>query len=85
MAHLKSVTCLDGFRVRVLFHDDSERVIDLEPYLVGPIFAPLRRDPRLFRAVRVDPESETLSWPNGADICPDVLYHGRRPVAWDRS
>jgi hypothetical protein len=56
-------------------------VLDLEPYLRGPIFEPIRGDPAFFRTVRVDPELGTIVWPNGADIDPDVLYHNR-PPAW---
>ena len=41
---------------------------------------PLRRDTRLFRSVRVDPELGTIVWPNGADICPDTLFLGLGPV-----
>ena len=81
MVRVRKVTPLEGFLIRLEFTDGSERTIDLESYLKGPIFEPLRRDPALFRSVRVDDELGTIVWPNGADICPDVLLHGRTPVA----
>lgn len=37
------------------------------------IFAPLLQDD-YFRQVRVNTELGTVVWPNGADLCPDVLY-----------
>ena len=67
--------------LRLEFTDGSERTLDMEPYLKGPIFEPLKRDLALFRSVRVDEELGTIVWPNGADICPDVLVHERTPVA----
>jgi hypothetical protein len=74
---------MDGFSVRLGFTDGTERTLDLDPYLRGPVFEPLRADPKLFGAVRVDPELGTIVWPNGADICPDVLHGGRTPAAWE--
>ena len=47
--------------------------LDLEVELWGPVFEPLRQDPRLFRTVRVDAGLGTIVWPNGADLDPDVL------------
>jgi hypothetical protein len=44
---------------------------DVSSLMVGPIFAPLRTNPEMFRQVHVD--DGTLVWPNGADLCPDVL------------
>jgi hypothetical protein len=85
LVRIAAVAPLNGFRVRVDFTDSSEREVDLEPYLRGPIFEPLRRDRTLFAAVQVDPVLRTLVWPNGADIDPDVLYHGRRPASWAES
>jgi hypothetical protein len=55
------------------FEDGTEQVIDFEPVLEGEIFAPLR-DPELFRQVTIDPEADTLVWPNGADFDPATLY-----------
>ncbi len=48
--------------------------LDLEVELWGPVFEPLRQDPRLFRTVRVDAGLGTIVWPNGADLDPDVLH-----------
>jgi hypothetical protein len=76
---VRAVKPLEGLRVHVVFTDGSERDIDLDPYLRGPVFEPIRRSPKLFASVYVDPESETLTWPNGADIDPDVLYYDGNP------
>jgi hypothetical protein len=70
-----------GFRVRFYFTDQSERIIDLQPYLHGPIFEPLRSDPAAFRSFHIDARAGTIVWPNGADIDPDVLYRGLKS-AW---
>jgi hypothetical protein len=80
MASVRAVRCLHDFVVELIFADATRKVLDLEPMLRGPIFEPLRRDPRFFRTVRVDPELGTIVWPNGADICPDTLYLGYAPA-----
>jgi hypothetical protein len=67
--------------VRVEFEDGTEREIDLEQYLHGPIFEPIRGDPAVFRAVRL--EGGVLTWDNGADIDPDVMYHNLAPVSME--
>ena len=69
--HVLRLTCSDG----------SVRDVDVGPLLHGPIFEPMRTDPREFRKVTVDSAWGTVVWPNGADICPDVLVGGRKP-AW---
>jgi hypothetical protein len=68
-----SFESLAPYTLRVHFEDGSEQTIDFEPVLVGEIFAPLR-DPELFRQVTLDPEVQTLVWPNGADFDPSTLY-----------
>ncbi len=81
LIRVQSVQPLTALMVRVRFTDGTTREIDLTPYMQGPVFEPIRRQPELFRAVRV--EYGALTWPNGADIDPDVLYHGGTP-AWAR-
>lgn len=75
------VQALEGYRLRVAFTDGTERVIDVERFLRGPVFEPLKSDRALFEAVRVDTDLGTVIWPNGADIDPDVLYGTHEP-AW---
>jgi hypothetical protein len=62
------------YRLYLRFEDGVEGMIDLGPVLsFRGVFAPLR-DPAYFAQVRVDRESGTVVWPNGADLDPDVLY-----------
>ena len=79
-ARVFSVEPREGFRLSLVFDDGSTREVDLADELWGPMFAPLRSNPELFRQVRVDAELGTIVWPNGADMDPDVL-HGDFPAA----
>ena len=79
LVRVQSVKPRERFMVDVHFTDGSQREINLEPYLQGPIFETIRHDPSMFRSMQV--EEGTITWPNGADIDPDVLYLGLAP-AW---
>jgi hypothetical protein len=69
-----------GFVVWVRFNDGSEGEVDLSNELDGPMFEPLK-DPEVFAQVRLDPDTHTLVWPNGADLAPEFLYkHARVPT-----
>jgi hypothetical protein len=82
MLRIKTVDVLEGFTVRLGLSDGTEKTVDLDAYLRGPIFEPLRRDAALFRQVYVDEELGTIVWPNGPDIDPDVLILERTPESW---
>ena len=84
---------VDGpYVLRVQFDDDSERVINFEQVLAGELYAPLL-DPVLFNQVSIDPEIQTLGWPNGADFDPAMLHDWplyekdliARAKKWERS
>jgi hypothetical protein len=71
---------ISGYVLRIKFRDGTEGEIDLEPELVGPVFEPLK-DPEQFKLFRVDPELQTLVWPNGADFAPEFLHQHVRVTA----
>jgi Protein of unknown function (DUF2442) len=77
LLRIVSVKPLEGYRVQLRLTDGSTIERDIGVLLVGRVFDELRRDPALFRAVGV--EAGTLVWPNGADLCPDVVIWGGPP------
>lgn len=81
LVRIQAVEVLQGFHVRLEFTDGTHKQVDLEPYLRGPVFEPIRNDPVMFRSVKVDQRMGTIVWDNGADVDPDVLYYDLRP-AW---
>ncbi len=68
------------YKLRLTFGDDSVREVDLEPYLDGEVFAPLK-DINYFKTVRLNPDIDTIVWANGADYAPEFLYEISVPVA----
>lgn len=60
--------------LRLEFDDGATQTIDFSPILFGNIFGPLR-DLSLFQQVSIDPDFETLVWPNGADFDPATLRY----------
>jgi len=54
LVRVRVVEPLDRFRVRLEFEDDTQKEVDLEPYLHGPIFQPIRSDPVVFRSMKVE-------------------------------
>lgn len=79
LVRVRAVEPLDGFKVHLEFEDGKRKVIDLEPFLWGPIFETMRKKQSIFRSVKV--VGGTIAWENGADIDPDVLYYDLKP-AW---
>ena len=72
MLQVTDVQPLEPYRLRVSFSDGAVREVDCEFLLHGTLGEPLR-DPVYFRQVRVDPESRTITWPNGLDPAPELL------------
>jgi Protein of unknown function (DUF2442) len=80
---ITAVEVIEDHVVQLRFEDGSQRTVDLEPYLRGPVFERIRTDPEFFASVRVDRDAGTIVWPNGADLAPDTLYTGRASARMD--
>ena len=77
---VKEVERLDGCRLQLTFHNGERREVDVAALVpFDGVFAELHDD-AYFRQVRVVPDVGTIVWPNGADLCPDVLYERSQPV-----
>jgi hypothetical protein len=74
------VRVLARYVVELTFDDGAVKVLDLEDWLVGPAFQAVRDDYTAFCAVRVNTESGTIEFPNGADLSPAALYLRAKPA-----
>jgi hypothetical protein len=68
---VKDVKPLSDYKLLLTFENDEKRYFDVSPYLDFGIFSELR-DVSIFNAVSV--KFDTIEWPNGADLDPEVLY-----------
>ncbi len=68
-----SFEIIAAYTLCVCFDDNTTQTINFWPILTGELYRPLR-DLTLFNQVRIDPEVDTLIWPNGADFDPATLH-----------
>lgn len=63
------------YLLELSFNDGTTGEVDLKERVVdrGGLFAALE-NLTFFQQVAVDQEAGTIFWPNGVDLCPDVLY-----------
>jgi hypothetical protein len=83
MRDVVEVSPAGGCRLRLAFDNGDVRIVDIS--LLTPfegVFQPLR-DPAYLARVSVNPDIGTIVWPNGADLCPDVLYERSLPAGAD--
>ncbi|UDY34024.1 DUF2442 domain-containing protein [Dermatobacter hominis] len=74
-----AVKVLARYVVELTFDDGFVGVVDLEGWLRGSAFEPVRADYANFLAVRVNSDSGTIEFPNGADLSPSALYLAAKP------
>lgn len=70
---VKKVEYVNGYKLRLYFNDRKVKIVDLKNMLkkAKNMLLPLV-DIEYFKKVTCD--GTTLCWPNGVDLCPDVLY-----------
>lgn len=78
---ITEVRYLGGYQLGLTFEGGEQRDVDVSELVpFEGVFEPLR-EAAFFGRVAVNSELGTVVWPNGADLCPDVLYErGRIPV-----
>ena len=79
LVRVREVTPLEDYHCRLVFEDGTQKVVNLRPYLHGPIFENILHNIDVFRSIRF--VEGTIGWENEADIDPDVLYYDLKP-AW---
>lgn len=75
--HVISVRHVEGCKLEVTFDDAAVKEVDLKDELYGEVFEPLK-DISYFKQVKVNKETNTVEWPNGADFAPEFLYESGR-------
>ncbi len=80
MHYVTDASYLGGYKLAIRFENGEERIVDLGSHLDGPIFEPLK-DVSYFQQFRVDPNIDTVVWPNHADFSPDFLYEVGQSIA----
>ncbi|MDX2073842.1 MAG: DUF2442 domain-containing protein [Alphaproteobacteria bacterium] len=72
--HITEAAALRDYAIHLKFEDGLEGVIALDRILdKSPLFKELKNS-ELFRRVTLDKKWHTITWPNGVDLAPDVLY-----------
>ena len=61
------------YTIKITFDDNTDQTINFRPLLHGQLYGPLQ-DLNLFNQVRLDEETGSLVWPNGADFDPATLH-----------
>lgn len=81
MSHrIKKVEYVEDYKLRLYFDDKKVKIVDLQNMLkkAKNMLLPLV-DIDYFKQVECDGFS--IVWPNGVDLCPDVLYRMGKDVA----
>jgi len=73
MHFVRDAAYMSEYKLLLTFEDGVVKLVDMEPYLDGEIFEPLK-DIEYFKTVRLNPDIDTIVWDNDADMSPDFLY-----------
>lgn len=73
MHWVKKASYVDGYKLEIRFGNDEVRLVDFGNHLDGGIFEALK-DISFFKSFVVNPDIDTIVWPNHADFSPDFLY-----------
>ncbi|MDN4605909.1 DUF2442 domain-containing protein [Sporosarcina highlanderae] len=72
MVLVKSVKPLPDGWLYITFDNEEKKIVDIKPHMKGVLEK--LKDSEFFKQVFVDPELESVSWPEEIDLDPDNLY-----------
>ncbi len=75
---VSKVKALEGYQLELTFENHEVKIFDAKPYLETGVFKMLK-DESFFQRVKVS--FDTIEWPGGIDMDPEVLYDKSRPRA----
>ncbi len=73
MHWVTDVRYIEGYKLKLRFENKEYKMVDLQSYLDGKIFRPLKSI-TYFKTVTLNKDIDTIVWPNNADFSPDFLY-----------
>ena len=68
---VNNVKALDDYELELTFENNEIKIFDVKPYLDTGLFSKLK-DKNYFKLVKIS--YDTIEWPNGIDMDPEVLY-----------
>jgi len=68
---VNKVKALSDYTLELTFENNETKVFDVKPYLNTGVFTALK-DENFFKRVKVS--FDTIEWPDGIDLDPEVLY-----------
>lgn len=71
--HITNARHLNNYKIEVSFNDGRNGQADLSTVVAKGIFQKLK-DQQLFAQVKVDPQTNTITWPGGLDLAPEYVY-----------
>ena len=70
-----NVKPLNDYELELTFENNEIKIFDVKPYLDTGLFKELK-DKNIFKMVKIS--FDTIEWPNGIDLDPEVLYEKGR-------
>jgi Protein of unknown function (DUF2442) len=77
MLEVENAKYISDYKIYVRFNNHTEMILNLESYLDGEIYEPLK-DIEYFKKFKI--ELNTISWINGADFAPEFLMQIGEPI-----
>ncbi len=75
IVQISEIEYLGNNKLRVVFNDKIEKIIDFALLFPSSPMTDLLRDPEVFQQVKLYEHGRGLYWPNGYDACPDYLRY----------